>query len=267
MRRKMSAAILLFVFFSYMPVQSMAWGQLGHRVVGQIANSYLSAKTKIEITKILGTESVALAGTWADFIRSDTSYKYLDVWHYINFDKGLNYDQFKGALKEDTSLNDAYNAITFLTKELKKKSLPKNKKQMYLRLLIHFVGDIHQPLHVSAVGTQGGNDIKVQWFGQASNLHRVWDSDMIEGQDLSYTEYAMHLNYTTLAQRKKLQADPLSKWFFESYTIAQQLHDEIKETNPRFSFRYTFDHLHIANERMLKGGVRLAGLLNEIFGK
>ena len=246
----------------------MCWGQLGHRIVGEIADSYLTAKTKAEIKKILGNESIAMASNWPDFIKSDTSFKYLDTWHYINFEKGLSYDQMKNVLKIDTGkVNDAYAAIVFLTKELKRKNLAMSKKQMYLKLLIHIVGDVHQPLHVSPVGSTGGNDIKLQWFGQNSNLHRVWDSDLIDFQQLSYTEYTNYLNHTTVAERKKLQSEPVSKWIYDSYVIAQDLHNEIKENNPKLSYRYNFDHIQTLNEQLLKGGVHLAGLLNEIFGK
>ena len=65
----------------------MCWGQLGHRIVGEIADSYLTAKTKAEIKKILGNESIAMSSNWADFIKSDSTFKYLDTWHYINFEK------------------------------------------------------------------------------------------------------------------------------------------------------------------------------------
>jgi hypothetical protein len=244
----------------------MAWGLLGHRIVGEIADSYITSKTRAEIKKILGTESIAISSNWADFIKSDSTYKYLDIWHYINFEKNLNYEQIKEVLKKDTSIN-AYTRINFLVKELKKKNLTMDKKKMYLRLLIHIVGDIHQPLHVSPVGTNGGNTIRVQWFSTPSNLHRVWDTHLIDDQQLSYTEYVKDINHTTLAQRKKLQADPLSRWLYESYVIAQDLHNEIREDNPRLGYRYNYDHIHTVNDRLLKGGVRLAGLLNEIFGK
>jgi nuclease S1 len=260
--------VLLAVILFYFPLKAMCWGQLGHRIVAEIADRYLTAKTKTAIKKILGDESIAIASNWPDFIKSDSTFKYLDPWHYINFEKNLTYDQIKDVLKKDTaSVKDAYSAIVFLTKQLKKKNLALDKKQMYLKLLIHIVGDVHQPLHVSPVGTTGGNDIKLQWFGQASNLHRVWDSDMIDEQQLSYTEYATYLNHTTPTQRKKLQADPLSKWLFESYTIAEQLQNEITENNPRLSYRYNYDHIKLLNEQLLKGGIRLAGLLNDIFGK
>jgi len=265
---KKAFQVWLSVLLFYVPLKAMCWGQLGHRIVGEIADSYLTAKTKAEVKKILGNESVAMSSNWADFIKSDSVYKYLDPWHYINFEKNLTYDQLKNVLKKDTgAVKDAYSAIVFLTKQLKKKNLGLDKKQSYLRLLIHIVGDIHQPLHVSPVGTTGGNDIKLQWFGQASNLHRVWDSDLIEGQQLSYTEYSTYLNHTTTSQRKKLQAQPLSKWLYDSYSIAQDLHNELTETNPRLGYRYNYDHVKTLNDQLLKGGVHLAGLLNEIFGK
>jgi hypothetical protein len=260
--------ISFVIFLISFPVKAMCWGQLGHRIVAEIADSYLTAKAKIEIKKILGNESIAMVSNWGDFIKSDSTFKYLDTWHYINFEKNLTYNQLKEVLKKDTGkVNDAYSAIVFLTKELKKKSLTLQKKRTYLKLLIHFVGDIHQPLHVSPVGSTGGNDIKVQWFGQPSNLHRIWDSDLIEQQQLSYTEYATYLNHTTAAQRKKLQSEPISKWLYDSYVIAQDLHNEITEANPRLGYRYNYDHIKTLEEQMLKGGVHLAGLLNEIFGK
>jgi hypothetical protein len=261
---KVSLAFLLF----YVPLKAMCWGQLGHRIVAQIADSYLTSKAKAEIKKILGNESIAMSSNWADFIKSDSTFKYLDIWHYINFEKNLTYNQLKEVLKQDTgTVKDAYSAIVFLTKQLKKKNLALDKKQMYLRLLIHIVGDVHQPLHVSPVGSTGGNDIKLQWFGQPSNLHRIWDSDLIEEQQLSYTEYSDYLNHTTVAQRKNLQAEPLSRWLYDSYVIAQALHNDITENNPRLGYRYNYDHIKTLNEQLLKGGIHLAGLLNEIFGK
>jgi hypothetical protein len=261
---KITFALVLF----YFPLKAMCWGQLGHRIVAEIADSYLTAKTRAEIKKILGTESIAMASNWADFVKSDTAFKYLDKWHYIDFEKNLSYNEVKQVLQGDTgAVKDAYGAIMFLTKELKKKKLAFSKKQMYLRLLIHIVGDVHQPLHVSPNGSSGGNDIKLQWFGQPSNLHRVWDSDLIEEQQLSYTEYSAYLNHTTATQRKSLQAQPISKWLYDSYLLAEKLHNEMTENNPRLSYRYNYDHIKTLNEQLLKGGVHLAGLLNQIFGK
>jgi hypothetical protein len=264
--RKIFLPVIFSVIFFYIPLSSMAWGMLGHRIVAEIADKYLSSKARLEINRILGTESMAGASNWADFIKSDSNFRYLGSWHYADFPKGLSYEEMQQELKKDTS-TDAYTRLIFLIKELKKKNLPADKKLMYLRLLIHIVGDIHQPLHVSPVGNSGGNDIKLSWFTTPSNLHRVWDEHLIEYQQLSYTEYARELNHTTAAQRKSLQQQPISRWLYDSYVIAGQINNEITTENPKLSYRYNFDHIAILNRQLLVGGVHLAGLLNEIFGK
>jgi hypothetical protein len=265
MRTSFVKYLLLLMLFFYLPFSSWAWGMLGHRIVGQIADSYLSKKARKEIKNILGNETIAMSANWADFIKSDTAYKYLDPWHYIDFEKGLAYDSMNTRLQKDTGVN-AYSRIQFLVAELKRKDLPADKQKMYLRLLIHFAGDVHQPLHVSPVGTAGGNTVRVTWFNQSTNLHRVWDSQLIEYQQLSYTEYAAAINHTTAAQRKAWQGQPISQWLFESYRLSQGLISDISEANAKLGYEYNFKHIETLNEQLLKGGVRLAGLLNEIYG-
>src|SRR6185312_1700277 len=190
----MRKTIFICLFF-YLPYQSMAWGMLGHRIVGKVADSYLTPKARLAVQQILGTESIAMASNWPDFIKSDPAYSYLSPWHYINVPDSLNYAAFQSFLKKDTAA-DAYTKLNFIIKELKNKSLSKDKKLFYLRLLIHIAGDVHQPLHVSG-RAQGGNQIKVLWFGQHTNLHSVWDEKLIDYQQFSYTEYTKAINHTT----------------------------------------------------------------------
>src|SRR4030095_10418925 len=118
---------LAFFLSLSIPQLSLAWGQTGHRIVGQIADSYINAKARAAIKKILGTESIAIASNWGDFIKSDSTFKYLDAWHYVNYEKNLSYDQFKVVLKKDTVV-DAYTKLNLLIKELKNKSLAQDKK-------------------------------------------------------------------------------------------------------------------------------------------
>lgn len=241
----------------------MAWGMLGHRIVGQIADSYLTKNTKKEIFKILGNESVAMASNWPDFIKSDPSYSYLNSWHYINLKGGLSEQDVKSYLATDT-VTDAYTKINWLTAELKNKELDKEKKVLYLRLLIHIVGDVHQPLHVGRYEDLGGNRIRVTWFKDSVNLHQVWDSKLVEYQQLSYTEYATAINFTTKAQRKLWEAEPVSDWIWQSYQLASKIYDDIKP-GARLGFDYDFKHNSMLNQQLLKGGVHLACLLNDIF--
>ncbi len=255
---------LLFFLFA-LPASSFAWGVLGHRIVGEIANTYLTDKARTEIQKILGVESIAMSSNWADFIKSDSTYRYLNPWHYINFKSGLSDADVQAYLKQDTA-TDVYTRVNFLVKELKKKTLPLDKKQMYLKLLIHFIGDIHQPLHEGRPDDQGGNRVRVLWFNNPGNLHAVWDESLITFQQLSYTEYTAAINHTTVKQRQAWQKSSVANWIAESYNIVETLYPEIMEKEQKLSYEYNFKHIKTVNEQLLKGGVRLAGLLNAIFG-
>lgn len=256
--------VFLLCFFFSLPAVSLAWGVLGHRIIGEIADQYLTTKARAEIRKILGNETMALSANWADFIKSDSTYDYLSPWHYINLDSGMTRNEILSYLKTDT-VTDVYTRINFLVSELKKKNLSIDKKRMYLRLLIHFVGDVHQPMHIGRRKDQGGNRVRVNWFNTPTNLHAVWDEYLINFQQLSYTEYTRAINFTTLHQRQAWQKQPLGEWIAESYEIAQTLYSEITRPDQRLSYDYNFQHVATVNDRLLKGGVRLAGLLNSIF--
>jgi len=248
----------------YLPLQSMAWGTQGHRICGQIASTYLTPKARAAIQAILGNESLALASNWADFIKSDPDYNYLSSWHYIDFDKAYTYPEMVDYLNHDTNV-DAYTKLQFLVGELKKKGLSTKDKLLYLHMLIHIAEDVHQPMHVAHADDKGGNDFKVNWFSTPTNLHSVWDSQLIDFQQLSYTEYATAINHTSAAQRAEWQKAPISQWLFESNQIAEKLYTEIKPGDT-LNYKYNFNHIEVVNQQLLKAGVRLAGVLNAIFG-
>lgn len=259
--------LILIALFFYLPTQVMAWGQLGHRVVAQIADAYLTPKARIELEKIMGNESLAMAANWGDFIKSDPNYKYLYTWHYVDLKQGMTFEQAEEYLKTDTIPN-AFNKLNFMIKELKtNKTLLKDKKLLYVRMIIHIVGDLHQPFHAGRSDDQGGNKVQLMWGNEQTNLHSIWDTKLIETQQYSYTEYAHNLNHTTAAQRAEWQKTDLAHWIYESNQIAESLYGEIKEPNQKLNtYNYIFLHIHTAEEQMLKGGVRLAGILNQIFG-
>jgi hypothetical protein len=255
--------LILIAILLNIPFHSMAWGMLGHRVVGQVAESYLTRKAHLEVKKILGHESLAMASNWADFIKSEPAYNYLGNWHYINLPAGMSSSELEKKLQTDTTTN-AYTRILFLSSELKNKALEQDKKVMYLKLLIHLVGDIHQPMHTGRFEDQGGNKIQLTWFGQNTNLHRVWDSDLIENQNLSYTEYTKSINFIDKKRLHSLQQEGPAQWVIDSYKISNTIYSTIK-AGDKLSYRYIYDHIEIANQQLLKGGVHLAALLNDIF--
>ncbi|MDB5025895.1 MAG: nuclease [Mucilaginibacter sp.] len=257
--------LFLGIAIIYTPLRSMAWGAEGHRIAGQIADSYLTPKARVAIKAILGNESIAITSNWADFIKSDPNYNYLSIWHYIDLDKVYTYAELQEYLNRDTKV-DAYTKLNFLIGELKKKDLTRENKLLYLRMLIHIAEDVHQPLHAGHTEDKGGNDIKVTWFNNPTNLHSVWDSQLIEFQQLSYTEYTSSINYTTAAQRAEWQKAPISEWLFESNQLAEKIYSEVKSGDSLNAYKYNFNHIDILNQRLLKAGVRLAGILNQLFG-
>lgn len=242
------------------------WGTNGHRIIGQISESYLNSKARKAIKDLLGDESIAMASNYGDFIKSDSTYDHIYSWHYINQKGGMTREEMQARLLTDTVPN-LYNRIDFLIKELKNRDLAKDKKVFYLKLLIHFVGDLHQPLHVGGRPDDlGGNRVKVLWFSDATNIHSVWDDKLVEFQKLSYTEYAKAINYTTKKQRKEWQGQPMMDWYWESYQYSQLIYAGITKPDQRLSYDYNHEHIQKVNDFLLKGGVRLASVLNDIFG-
>jgi hypothetical protein len=264
MKLKSLKKLAIALAIIYAPMQSMAWGTNGHRITGQIAENHLTPKARAAVKAILGYESIAMASTWADFIKSDPSYSYLYNWHFVDFDRPMSYPEMVEYLNHDTNPN-AYNKLEFLIDELKKPSTTKENKLLYLRLLIHIMGDIHQPMHTGHASDKGGNDVKVNWFSKPTNLHSIWDSELIDFQQLSYTEYVKAIDHPTDTQIKEWQAGPVSQWIFESSNLAAQLYTDIN-AGDTLNYKYNFTHLDILNQQLLKGGIRLAGLLNQIFG-
>lgn len=257
--RRFSIALI----FSFSASFSYAWGVLGHRIVGEIAYSYLTPKARKNIGLLLGTETMAMSSNWPDFIKSDHQYDYLYNWHFLNVPPSLKEDEFMKYITNDTAIN-AYTKIMFLKKELENNVADKATKVMYLKLLIHIVGDVHQPLHLGHVDDKGGNTIKVTWFNEPSNIHQVWDEKLINFQQLSYTEYVRAINFISPEERKTWQKKPLSEWFYESYELAQLVYKDVQQDD-KLSYNYNFKYITILNHQLLKGGVRLAGILNEIF--
>ncbi|MDX5420523.1 MAG: S1/P1 nuclease [Hymenobacteraceae bacterium] len=252
---------LLSIFFLCILLtgQAFAWGQNGHRAVGLVAEQHLSKKAKKKIAAILQHNSLAEVSVWMDDIKSDDAYNHTHDWHWVTIPDGMNYEQ-----SEKNPNGDIIMKIEELTKALKSGKLAEKEQQEYLKYLVHLVGDLHQPLHVGTGDDMGGNAVKVQWFGKPSNLHSVWDSGMIDSKSLSFTEIAHFLGEPDKAQVKAWQSTNVRDWANESMTYRAQVYD-IPEDG-KLSYRYSYVNYDTVEKRLLQAGVRLAGLLNEIYG-
>lgn len=260
---KIFKAIIVFSMLAYMPLSAGAWGMLGHRIVGQIAESHLSKKAKKGIKGVLGYESLAMASNWGDFIKSDPSYNYLYNWHFVNLPAGLDKQGVFDFLDKDTAAN-VYNKIPQMVSVLKNGQSTPDQKKLAMRLLIHLVGDLNQPMHTARKEDLGGNRIFVTWFGEKSNLHRVWDESLIEYQELSYTEYASAINYPNDEQLRVWRDSSLKDFVYGSYLACNKIYENTKPED-KLSYKYNFDFVNLLNEQLLKGGVCLANILNDIY--
>ncbi len=261
MKRVLIASSIIGSLFT---TQAKAWGLTGHRVVADIAQEHLCNKSKKEIKKLIGNQKLAYWANWPDFIKSEKSYKYADSYHYVNIQGNLDHDNFLIQLKQ-TPEDQLYHKALFFINELKtNKELSTEKKQEYLYFLIHMIGDAHQPLHVGREEDLGGNKIKVEWFREPSNIHTIWDSKLVDFDKYSFTEYTMILNIHPKKYNKSLQEGWLEDWLFDSYQEANKIYSNVK-MDDKLSYRYHYDNKYIVENQLLKGGLRLAKVLNYIY--
>ena len=249
---------ILILAISCITLSALAWGATGHRVTGHIAYKHLSKKTRLAMQRILGQQSLAMAATWMDDVRSDSLYDMYEDWHWVTIEDNETYDQTKKNPK-----GDIIYALERIITELKSKKLSPKEEAERLKMLIHLIGDIHQPLHVGRAD-KGGNDVKLTWFGSNSNLHTVWDSGMIDGTRLSYTELAESLYKPSATEVKAWQSTSIRDWAKESIGYRKQVYDI---GNSKLGYEYQYRYFSIVRDRLAQAGVRLAGLLNEIYGK
>lgn len=254
-------SILTLFFFLTLQFYCFAedWGKTGHRVIGEVAQQQLTPKAEAAVNELLGGMSLAFVSTFADEIRSDHRYDHLAPWHYVNMDKDTCYPD---AVKNPAG--DIVTAMKYCVEVLKNPKSTTKDKTFYLKLLVHFIGDIHQPMHAARKADKGGNTIKVTWFGAPTNLHRLWDSDLIDHYKMSYTELAAHLPKISSAEKEKTMNEPRLDWVHESQDLANVIYANTP-ADASLGYEYHYQHFDIVRARLLKAGLRLAATLNFIF--
>jgi len=195
----------------------LGWGRDGHRIIGTIATHYLTPEAKAAVTTFLGDQSLADVSTWADEIKSNRAYDWARPLHYANVQPGA--DGFN--LKRDCPKEGCVvSAIIKYAKVLRSQDASPAERTEALKFLIHFVQDIHQPLHVSRARDKGGNDIKVEFFHDRTNLHRLWDSGLIRRTKKPWSAYAAELQQgITPEQLAKWKSTDPVEWATESYRL------------------------------------------------
>jgi hypothetical protein len=238
---------------------SMDWGKTGHRVVSKLAQQYLTTKAQKEIDILLDGASLVSISTYGDEIKSNPKYKALRPWHYINLPLDESYANAKKNPKGDVVM-----AIKKCIAKVKDQNEPKNERAFYLKLLVHFIGDLHQPMHVGRKEDRGGNSIRLQWFGKTSNLHRLWDSHLIDSHGMNATQLLGDLEELSPKLIKEIQNQSLEQWVNESQALAKIIYENTP-SNSKLGEEYQSRYLPLLKIQLQRGGLRLAAQLNEIF--
>lgn len=249
----------LIMLISLLWVQNtFAFNAQNHRVICQMAYEQLSPSLQQAIDNVIeGTQfkSYALACPWPDQIRRKDNYKHTRYWHYINVPRNANIvsrshcpkrgclftgiDQAQQRLKQDKS---DWQALLFLS---------------------HFIGDLHQPLHVSYADDRGGNQHKLKFHRKHTNMHALWDGGILKRK-----HWQKHSNELLLdiSQRHKdeWRQGRLEDWMTESLQLTQDAYRLLPKNN-QVNNQYVGYFAPKLEQQIQRASVRLASMLEEIY--
>jgi hypothetical protein len=259
------ALLILLINLLLTANPAVAFGPDGHKIVAQLAQEGLTPQAKDLVAQLLkGDSANDLAGVaiWADSVKRESGYKWSRSMHYVNFPDTANRYQMQRDCPDKACVIEAINRFS---RELGDVNTPLVKRREALKFLVHFIGDIHQPLHAGRKQDKGGNDIYVKWFGQTERLHWVWDSGLITRHNKNWKSHASELA-SKINQRQQIQwgkSTSAAKWALASSKLAlSNAYNTPK--NKKLDQGYYRTNLPVVQLQLQKAGVRLAAALNQI---
>ena len=260
---RVTATAIAFAALLFCAPSAWAWGPLGHRIVARLAEAQLTPQASAEAQKLLAfrdARHLSDVAVWADDLR-DTDpalFQRTKRLHFVNFHSR---DCIYAPPRDCRDGECAVAAIEKYSAILANRANSPAARAEALAFVVHFVGDIHQPLHASFRRDAGGNDFQVHWHGRGSNLHRIWDSSMLDTASLSSAQYARTLS----AGRTPVAAGGTPvQWAEESCRIDRD--GGVYPASRTIDQAYVDRELPIAERRLRQAGARLAGLLNRDLG-
>jgi len=271
------------------PRPALAWGDEGHEVVALIAQSFLEPDVRRRVNALLAADTdsltphdIASAATWADKYRDaniNGSRLKTRQWHFVDIEiSAPDFDQAcfghptipAGTPASDGPADDCVvDKIQSFAAELTSPATDLEEQIAALKFLLHFIGDMHQPLHSSDDNDRGGNDKRVSAVGfRAGNLHHFWDTEFVDQLGSSTKAIASDLiGHISKTQEQQWQTGNLTDWAQESFGVAKNdAYGQLPDPNSRGSFRLSDDYVTTATQdvalQLSKAGVRLAFVLN-----
>jgi len=257
--------LFIAVAFALFAAVCLSWGVTGHRTIAHIADRHLTPRARAAVHDLLGNESLADVSTWADEVRDDPAFRNTTREHFLNVPLGLSRTDFEKTVRNMTTPN-VYSGLIKNEAVLQNTASTSDERRTALKFIVHFVGDMHQPMHVSRAEDKGGNTIQVRYDGKGTNLHALWDSKLLEHEGLNDLQMADQYDHLTQTQIDGWQKDPVIAWAWESYQISSQLYTEIEKPGGNIiTDSYLQKYQHVIQNRLQQAGIRLAGLLNAAF--
>ena len=252
---------LILLGLSLLIVRSaLAWGQTGHDVTAYIAECHLTPAAAKKIDKVLDGHSPVYYANWLDNASHTPDYAYTKTWHYLNVDEGKTLETMPANPK-----GDVLKAVTEIVAKLKAGGLTHEEEALQLKMLIHLVGDMHCPMHLGRSTDLGGNKRPVRYFGRSTNLHSVWDTSLVESaHNWGYTEWRQQIDRVSQAEAEAIAAGTPAEWAAETCGVCQQVYEATPE-GANLSYDYVAAQTPVVEQQFLRGGLRLARLLNEIY--
>lgn len=247
--------IVFMIGFVMIYSGALAWGSKGHKIVAAIAKKCLKQAVIDSVDKYLNGMSWEDAGVWMDEIKSDNTYDEFKPWHYLNVDKDKTY------VKTDEP--NVVNGINKSIEVLSDKNKSKADKSQYLKFLFHLMGDIHQPLHCGYGEDKGGNKVQCQFENKGTNLHHIWDSDLIDASGITLKGCLEHANKMSATE----------KGAFAKFTVegivneSRELLPAVYDFERKITQSYIDKNKSVIEKQLIKAGVRLAYCLTNGFEK
>ena len=249
------------------PSTAWAWGREGHRIVALIAADRLTPATRAGVADLLGPDvrgAMEGASTWADEIRGERPQT--QRWHFVDIEISVDgYDPARDC-------PDADCVVAQIRKDehlVADTRLPRPVRAEALRFLIHFIGDVHQPLHCADHHDRGGNAVRVFIGGKETNLHAVWDTMVVAalGDDPAAVSAHLEARITPRQAHAWSHGGP-ADWANESFVIAKRaIYGPLRVADGtaepiQLPDDYAVRERPLAAGQLEKAGVRLAMVLN-----
>ncbi len=222
-------------------------------MVAEVAYQLLSKPAQDKLKAWLGNTTIEDAATWMDEVRgSDKQYAYLTGTHFINIEKGDKLNPFQKG--------NIYTELNTIISELEKSSNPADMK-LDLMILIHLVGDVHQPLHDGYGNDKGGNEIRVSLLGKETNLHSAWDGGIINLEHIKTQTILNNYKKLPSSEIANLKTENVGAWINESRAYLPQIYSF---SNSTLDENYVQKATPIIEEQILKAGIRLSAILEKV---